>query len=331
MARPVPLPDQVARFFEQTGIPSGSRVVAAVSGGIDSATLLDLLVKTGLEVVVAHLNHGLRGVDSDKDAAAAAGLAAAHDCRFHIRKVDVEGIADHERISVETAGRDARRQWLAEVAQREGTDLVCLAHHADDQAETVLWNLVRGCGLQGAGGMAPDDWQNIAGRRLRLLRPLLGARRAEIERYAWRHKLLWRDDLTNQELDYTRNRIRLEAIPALAEACDRDPVPGLVRFAEVARGDDHLLDGLAMGALSSLRGEGGTLEVREFRTWAMALQRRIVAIWLVASGVPRIGLREIDAVLKVACASARPARVQLAGGWRVRRTGVRLFLEKEAS
>ena len=171
----------------------------------------------------------------------------------------------------------------------------------------------------------------MAGRRIRLLRPLLGARRADIERYAWRHKLLWRDDLTNLHLHHTRNRIRIEAIPALAEACGRDPVPGLVRFAELARGDDHLLDGLAMGALARLRGEDGTLEVREFRTWATALQRRIVTIWLVASGVPRIGLRETDAVLKVACAPARPARVQLAGGWRVRRTGGRLFLEKEAS
>ena len=298
---------------------------------MDSSVLLDLLVKCGFEVVVAHLNHNLRGEAADRDAKCAEALAAARGCAFHLHSCDVAKRAEETGDSVETAGREIRRSWFAEVASRAGTEIICLAHHADDQAETLLWNLVRGCGLHGAGGMAPDDWQVIDGRRLRILRPLLGCREVELERYAFRHKLDWREDLSNESLAHTRNRIRLEAIPALAAACGRDPVPGLARFAELARGDDDLIDGLTAATLQRLVDESGSLEAKVFRAWAMPLQRRLVAMWLGRGGVRRVGLAEADAVLKVACSTGRPARVQLSGGWRVRRTGGRLFLERTAA
>lgn len=194
-----------------------TRVLLAVSGGSDSAAMAAVLHRLiadgrlGAELVIGHVNHGLRGAASDGDAAFVEAMGERLGVRVVSRRVDVRGFAKAQRLSIETAGRVLRIGALAEMARACGCDAVATGHHGDDQAETVVHRLMRGTGLRGLCGIRPAT--TLEG--VRFIRPMLGLRRAEIEGYCRANGVTWREDASNRSAAFTRNRIRHRLMPAL--------------------------------------------------------------------------------------------------------------------
>lgn len=192
-----------------------TKLLVGVSGGADSLALLHLLrQQLGAErLVVAHLNHGLRPA-ADEEAAFVQATAAAWHISFVAQKIDVTALAEQDNLSLEAAGRQARYRFLAEQARLVRATAVAVAHHADDQAETVLLHLLRGSGSAGLRGMLPVSIVPGADEMV-LVRPFLHLNRADIQAYCARHGLEPRLDDTNDDLNFARNRIRHELLPLL--------------------------------------------------------------------------------------------------------------------
>lgn len=294
--------------------------LVGVSGGRDSMALAHWLRGQGFSrLVICHLDHALRP-ESGEDAVFVQEQAAAWNCQCVTRRVDVARLAAERKQSLETAGRDARRDFFAEVAQERSCPRLILAHHADDQVETFLWRLLRGAGAAGLGAMAPLATRAVSGMELQIARPLLGVWRAEIDEHIRHHAIPFREDPSNAELHHTRNRIRHIALPALEEAAERDPRLALWRAAELLREEDALL-----GAAPELRALGETLEVSWLRSLPLALQRRVLHAWLHARKAEGIGFEEVEAVRRLLDGDI--AKVNLPGGRCARRRSKVLFLD----
>ena len=194
---------------------SKTKLLVGVSGGADSLALLHLLWQQlgAGQLVVAHLNHGLRP-EADDEARFVADTAVSWQLPFVTEKAQVSELAKQHRLSLEAAGRQARYHFLARQAEKVGATAVVVAHHADDQAETILLHLLRGSGSAGLRGMLPVG--RVPGRDdLVLLRPFLHITRAEIDAYCVRHNLQPRHDPSNENVQFARNRIRHELLPLL--------------------------------------------------------------------------------------------------------------------
>jgi tRNA(Ile)-lysidine synthase len=218
----------------------GRGVVAAVSGGADSVALLHALIAARdpsfpFPVILAHLNHKLRGAESDADEAFTADLygrlvaAGVPAFTLNLGRIDVAAQARAEGDNLEATARRVRYRWLAEVAREAGARWVATGHTADDQAETVMHRLLRGTGLQGLRGIAA--WRELE-TGVGVMRPLLQTTRAEIVAYLRQLNQPYREDSTNRDLAYTRNRIRLELLPYLAERYNPAVAMALARLAE---------------------------------------------------------------------------------------------------
>ena len=201
-------------------VSRGDRVVVAVSGGADSVSLLYILHKVGAElgidVHIAHLDHGLRGVDSAEEADYVRSLADRLELPATIERRDVESYRRDNHLSLEEAAREVRYKFLEEVAQNVGAASVAVAHNRNDHIETVLLHLLRGSGLTGLMGLKADSilrYKRVG--PLRVIRPLICATRAEVEAYCTDNGLEYRTDATNRALTQTRNRIRLKLLPSL--------------------------------------------------------------------------------------------------------------------
>lgn len=192
-----------------------TKLLIGVSGGADSLALLHLLwQRLGAErLVVAHLNHGLRS-EADSDAKFVEQTAASWQIPFISKKINVADVAETLHLSIEAAGRLVRYRFFASQAEKVGATAVAVAHHADDQAETILLHLLRGSGSAGLRGMLPIS-QLLEGEEVRLLRPFLNTTRAEIEAYCARHGLSPRHDHSNDDVQFARNRVRHELLPLL--------------------------------------------------------------------------------------------------------------------
>lgn len=191
----------------------GDTLIVALSGGADSSALLDLLSRLAgynLNLIVVHLNHCLRGADSDGDEEFCCKLAARYSIPFETRRIDIRSVADENRLNLEDAARRARIEFLDEMKEKYRAAAVVIAHHADDQAETVLMRLLRGSGMTGLSGMAYRNEREY-------VRPLLDITRCEIELYLRHYALEWREDASNSDTIYLRNRIRHELLPLLEE------------------------------------------------------------------------------------------------------------------
>ena len=195
----------------QQGSGASVRFLLAVSGGMDSMCLLDLFSKVaGVEdFAVAHCNFSLRGQESDGDQALVEKRAEELGVRVFVKRFDTEAYARERGISIEMAARDLRYGWFGELCQEHGFDAVVVAHNANDNAETLMLNLLRGTGLVGLHGMSEVS---VVKRRV-LLRPLLEVTRKQIEGYVLAHRVPYRDDSTNFESEYKRNKIRNEVFP----------------------------------------------------------------------------------------------------------------------
>jgi tRNA(Ile)-lysidine synthase len=291
----------------------GAPALIGVSGGRDSVALLHWLAKAGFQrLVVCHFDHGWRA-ESSLDAQFVARLAAGYglDC---VAESSAPGPAR------EAEGRAARYAFFARVAAARGCGRLFLAHHADDQVETFLFNLLRGAGGPGLGGMQPVTRRTVEGVELELVRPLLACWREEIDAYVAGERLEYRDDRSNADPRYSRNRLRHEVLPALAEAMDRPVRGALWKAAAILAGENEFF-----AALPKLREIAAELEVATLRALPLALQRRLIHAWLSRAAVGEIGFEEVEAVRRLV-EQRVPAKINLAGGRHVRRRSGKLFL-----
>jgi tRNA(Ile)-lysidine synthase len=280
-------------------------VVVACSGGPDSLALLALAAEAGLDPVAVHVDHGARP-GSAAEAAVVAGFAEKLGTDFA-----AEAVAVPPGPNFEARAREARYEALERARDRLGATAVLVGHSRDDQAETVLLNVLRGAGVSGLAGMPA--------RRDTVVRPLLEVSRAELAAVCAALGLAPVDDPMNSAPAHRRVWLRREVIPALEAGAARDLRAVLARQATVARADADLLDGLAGELLSRAAGTGGGLEAAVLTGAPEALARRAVRLWL---GAPPPSAAHVEAVLAVV--RGRNTAAELPGGLEVRRAGGRL-------
>ena len=307
------------------GWPASRRALVAVSGGRDSVALLHGLLALGRRrLTVLHLDHRLRGRASTADAKFVARLARDLGLPLVSARADVRGYAKARGVSLEQAARELRHVFYAAAARRERCRNVFLAHHADDQVETCLFNFLRGSGPAGLAGMRPKSEIRIDRLALTLLRPMLALRRPQIESWLRARKIGWREDASNLSADHTRNRLRHRVLPILFEEFGPSFPEAILRSASLfAAEDDWMRLAAEKAAARSLE-----LPVRELADHPLALRRRIVRGWLKESGVAETGFAETERVLSLLDVAGGPARVNLPGGLHARRREGRIFLER---
>ena len=294
MRRPAS-PELLPELLKRCTFPvSGSSAVCAVSGGADSTALAVLAVASQLHVTLVHVDHGLRA-DSGAEAHHVAQLAQQLGCGFRAERVDIK-----QGPNLEARAREARYGVLP-------SD-VMIAHTADDQAETMLLQLLRGAGLTGLAGMR-------AGIRTGVRRPLLGLRRSDTVALCDAMGLAVIHDPMNRDPRFTRVRVRHELLPLLNDVAKRDVVPIMARQADLWRDDDDLLERLAA--------EVDPTDARAVASAPVALARRVLRQWLADPYPPSAD--ELERVLQV----ARGERVacELEGGRRIARSQQRLRIE----
>jgi tRNA(Ile)-lysidine synthase len=320
-AAAVTLVEKIPSF---AGMSRGKRWLVGVSGGADSVALLHLLVAAGFHnLVVCHLDHRLRRRASTEDAKFVKRLAESLGVGCEIAAADVTGLMEKSNESMETTARNARHDFFSECARKHRCRRVVLAHHADDQAETVLWNLLRGS--KGFKGMRPEQkLKTESGTVLELHRPLLGIRRLELVAWLVSEGHAWREDASNAQPVAVRNRLRNEVLPLLAEIANRDVVPAFVRGAA----DTEDAEALETWALEQAKvmDPQGRLHLPVLRTLPVTLQR--IALWkfLQDHGIGSLDRDLIERGLGLIDV-ANPAVVNLPGGGRLRRRAGRLWLE----
>ena len=303
--------------------PPGERCLIGVSGGRDSVALLHMLLGAGFKkLTVCHLDHGLRD-EGREDARFVEALAERHGLKLASARVNVAALAKRKKLSLETAAREARYAFFARVARTEKCPRLFLAHHADDQAETFLFNLFRGSAAAGLAAMRPLATRTVGSVTLQIARPLLGMWREKIDAYIAAQKIAFREDTSNTDPRHTRNRMRHEIIPAIERALGRDIRRAVWRAAEILRDEDDFL-----AARPELRDLPETLETSALRAQPVALQRRIIHTWLKAQSVADVGFAEVEAV-RALLAGPR-AKVNLPGGLHARRRAGRIFLNGAA-
>ncbi len=231
----------VLRFIQEHHLVLPSEpLLVAVSGGPDSVCLLHILVKLqdelGIRLHVAHLNHQLRGADSEGDAQYVAELANRLGIPATIERRDVKAYRAQQRLSLEEAAREVRYTFLTEVAKSIGASRAAVGHTSDDHVETILMHLVRGSGTRGLRGLQPCSGWQCQGSSLTVIRPLLSISREDTVSCCRRHQLMPRLDVSNLSLSPLRNRIRLELLP-LMQSYNPQVTEALLRMAQIARDD----------------------------------------------------------------------------------------------
>ena len=225
----------------------GDKVLVAFSGGADSSVLLDVLVRLskelGISVSAAHLNHMLRGDDAMKDEEFARKKCSEYGIEFACERADVSGFAKQTGQSVELAARNIRYDFLRRAKEKFGADKIATAHNANDNLETILFNISRGSGIDGICGIPPvrDD----------IIRPIIEITRTEIEEYAKEQKLQFCTDKTNDETIYSRNKLRHEAMPVLSEI-NPAAVENACRMSRLLRDDAEFLKAFAENAANEV-------------------------------------------------------------------------------
>lgn len=271
-----------------------------------------------LDLTVAHLNHGLRGDSADGDEAFVRAWCRDHQIAFVVRQTDVRQWAADHAMSLEEAGRSARLSFFDDLADLADAGRTCgppaviaLAHHQDDQAETLLLHLGRGCGLDGLTGMSYKSG--------RLVRPLLDQSRKAIEAWLESQQISWRQDETNDDDFALRNRLRRQVLPVWSKALGYSPAPLLSRTAQILAEDRQYIDSLAAHAADACRRNDGWL-LCEVERLPPALQSRVLRLaWREKTGSGKdlsyLHTRIISDWLRQARESQQ---ISLPGGWRIR-------------
>ncbi len=299
-------------------IPPSARLIVAVSGGADSVALLLLLnalrERQDYVLIVAHLNHAMREA-AVSDATFVQQLALSLDLPCEVAVHDVPALATERGISLEMAAREARYEFLEHVAQQHRATHIAVAHHADDQAETLLLNLTAGSGTAGAGGMQPSRPLGDC----HIVRPLLEITKAELLTYLASHDQSWCEDASNSCLDHRRNRVRHHLLPLLQAEFNPNIVAALARFSTLRREEERWMSALATEQLAACRGPSGALIADRLLALPLAAQRRVVHRWLQSCGLGarRLSQETVAGVLTFAATATGSCRHSLPGHWQI--------------
>lgn len=321
---------QVRDFIkEHRMIEEGDRVIAGISGGADSVCLffelLDYQQECSYIFEVVHIEHGIRGTESLEDAAFVERLCREHHIPFHLVQKDVSALAKEQRMSVEEMGRKVRYDAFGEICRERKANKIAVAHNLDDQAETILMNLVRGSGIKGLGGILPV--------REQVIRPLLNTSRAQIEQELQKRRISWRTDATNLETEYTRNRMRIEILPQLSELINARAVQNIAAAGRhMQRAEDFLERQAQTQAEHMVTAEKGSVKIRrqEFAKQESLMQEYIMRDCLKQMG----GQKDVGMVhIRALCALAgmeNGKSLDLPGGRCARNKNEFLVLEKKS-
>jgi tRNA(Ile)-lysidine synthase len=316
-------------FFSM--IMPGQSVLIGFSGGADSTALLYALFvlagQHGWRLGIAHLHHGLREKDADLDADFTAALARSMDLPYYMEKSDVRGRCRREKISLEEAGRKARYAFFFDIAKTCGYDKIALGHQKDDTAEQVMLNLLRGSGPEGLTGISPV--------RGRIIRPLIRVPRNEIETFLQEKHIDWREDDSNKDNRFTRNRIRNRLLPEL-QSYNPQISETLWRLANVMQAENAWINEIVTPVFEQALLEQGpgymVLCAETLAGQPRAAGRRLVRMALrqIKGSLRRISWRHVEQILSSpAKGSTRNRQFHLPGRIRVFRNDKRLVLTRE--
>ena len=328
---------QFIKKFEQFSqkkelISKNDQIVVAVSGGLDSVTLLFCLQKLKkqlrLELLIAHLNHCLREEESDLDEKFVKELAENYGEKFISEKIDVKSYAKKQSLSIETAAREVRYQFFEKVCEQFQFTKIATGHQANDQAETVLQSLIRGSGWRGVGG--------IPVKRGEIIRPLLFAYREDLEKMAGLANLNFRTDQSNYSLDFQRNKIRHKIIPVIKKDFNPQISRKLNEFSQIFKEGDKYLNEQAKIALNSclkLKYEDKIiLEIERFCSYFTILRKYVLFHLLMSVGLSKkvLSFALLSQILQVIDERKMGHFVPVAEGWQigVDHSGIVFFSEK---
>ena len=273
-------------------LPKEQSLLVGVSGGIDSVALLHLLLEGGYKnLIVSHFNHQLRGDASDADAAFVKNAAATLHLSFELGTEDVQARATREKLSLETAAREARYEFFARVAEKHNVKTLLLAHHADDQVETCFFNFLRGTGSAGLAGMLPCSERSIGMTTLTIARPLLSLSKEVLKKYLEERAISFCHDATNDSFLPTRNRLRHQLFPLLDELVGTTYRNAILRTATILAAENDYLE--MQAAPWATR---PTLNIEEINSLPLGLQRRVIHAWLRAHDFSDVGFAEVERV-----------------------------------
>jgi tRNA(Ile)-lysidine synthase len=295
--------------------------LVGVSGGADSRVLLHILPIIGFRnLVICHLDHGLRGAESLEDSKFVKRLA--HRLGFACHIGTVTGLPDVGPI--ETTARQARLRFFSEAAERFATESLFLAHHADDRVETFLINLFRGTGSFDNAAIKPESRLHVGRSSLLIHHPLIDVWKDEIYAFAAALRLKYREDSTNVSLQMVRNRVRHELIPEIEKIMGRPLKRTLLRTIEIAANEGEFLKSLVPDTANL-----PALETRQLKNLPVPIQRRTIHAWLRHQGIKDYGFDEIEAVRSL-LHQVEIAKVNLPRGFFCRRRCGKLFLSAPA-
>ena len=330
-SRPPELFEGMKQFVQRHGLfGRGSRVLAAVSGGIDSVVLLDLLaslsVEWDLEVVILHVNHRLRGRESNADENFVVSLAKQYGFPLFAERVETKREAAKKKLSIQEAARDLRYAFfLAKTAELKG-DAVATAHNANDNAETMLLNFVRGTGIDGIAGIP------IQRNGAPIVRPLLFATREEIAAYARERKLRHREDSSNLTDKYSRNFLRRQVIPLLERRVNSSVVKSLSNSSDIFKGCAEYLREQVRNAWPAIVSENGGEIVflkEELRKQHPYMRQLIVHDAFLGKDIEPSADR-IGAVVSL-LGGEKGTRVDCGSGWRAENESERIRLSRQTA
>lgn len=273
-------------------IEKGDNIICAVSGGADSVCLLHTMLalrdEYGINIFVANVNHLIRGEESDNDSRFVKDLCEKYGLKFYYREYDVKKISEERKIGEEECGRILRYEFFDEIAKKIKNAKIATAHNLNDNAETVLFRLVRGTAAQGLGG--------IMHMRGNIIRPLLDVSRKEIEEYLTEKDVSWCVDSTNEMPVYARNKIRLGVMPLLNEISN-GAEKKIVSLAQFIREDNDFIKECSDDALKKCFSDNCLL-INEFENFQLPVKRRIVASVLEKWGTVDINAEKIEKFIR---------------------------------
>jgi tRNA(Ile)-lysidine synthase len=293
--------------------------------------LLDLRGELGTVLSVVHLNHKLRGADSDEDESFVAQLAQQHDVELFSEHAAVATYAAEHQLSTETAAREVRYHFFRRLLREQRLNHIATAHTLDDQAETVILRIARGAGTRGLAGIYPKlligSQESGASSQRTIIRPLLSIRRKELETYLKSLEQPWREDGSNRDLRHSRNRVRHGILPRLARNLNPSIREALAETADIARAEEEYWQLQIASILGA--NPGSSLKRTILLDLPLALQRRVILGWAEANGL-RLEFRHVDQILDVASTGPdSPDSACLPNGWIFTRSKQDLFLRRE--